>query len=389
MDSRGYGAAVMDLKNEATVAFDAVEPTLRETSKWMYDHPELAYEEHESSARLAGILGEHGFAVTHPAYGLDTAFEANVGATGPRVIICAEYDALPGVGHACGHNIIATSAVGAGIALAGLVDDLEIRVTVLGTPAEEGGGGKIDLISAGAFEDAAAAMMIHPSPRDIVDPKVLAAQGLTVTFTGKESHAAFAPHVGINALDAFVNAYNAISTLRQQFEPTDRVHGVIDEGGVAPNVIPALTRSRWIVRSETAERFERLRHTVLACFEAAAKSTGCEVDVEFEGEPYIDLISNPVMAALFASNSAALGRKMPTMAEAGPDGAGSTDMGNVSHVLPTIHPSISVETDAVNHQPEFAAATITPSGERALRDGALAMAHTIVDMASENVWDRL
>ena len=366
-----------------------VEPELQAISRWMYENPETAYQEVASSARLVATLRENGFDVTHPAHGLETAFEANVGTSGPRVVICAEYDALPDVGHACGHNIIATSSLGAGIALGGLADELGIRLTVLGTPAEEGGGGKIDLINAGAFQDAAAAMMIHPSPRNLVDPNVLAAQGLEVTFRGRESHAAFAPHMGVNALDAFVNAYNAISTLRQQFEPDDRVHGVIDEGGGAPNVIPALTRSRWIVRSSTAERFEALRAKILDCFESAALATGCQVEIEYEGEPYIDLINNPVMTALFSANSVALGREMPTRAEVPPEGAGSTDMGNVSHVVPSIHPSISVETDSVNHQPGFAAATITPSGERAIRDGALAMAHTIIDMAAEDVWERL
>ena len=379
----------MTLKQRATDTFTAVEAELRSISKWMYENPELGYEEFESSRRLAGFLGEHGLEVTRPAYGIETAFEASAGDTGPRVVICAEYDALPGVGHACGHNIIATSSIGAGVALAGLAGELGIRVTVLGTPAEEGGGGKIDLLAAGAFEDAAASLLIHPSPRDLVDPKLLAAQGLDVTYTGKEAHAAASPQMGRNALDAFVNAYNSISTLRQQFEPGDRVHGIVTNGGVAPNVIPASTTSRWIVRAATAARFETLRARILACFEAAGVATGCEVEITYEGEPYSDLVSNPVMAALFAANAVALGRAMPAMAEVGVATSASSDMGNVSHLVPSIHPSISIETDAVNHQPEFAAATITPSGEQAIRDGALAMAHTVIDMADQDVWDRL
>ncbi|HEU4318658.1 MAG TPA: M20 family metallopeptidase [Acidimicrobiia bacterium] len=379
----------MSRKEQATTAFSVVEPELREISKWMYENPELAHEEHASSERLARFLSVQGFDVSHPAYGIATAFEANVGSSGPRVVICAEYDALPEIGQACGHNIIATAALGAGVALVGLVDELGIRVTVLGTPAEEGGGGKIDLIDAGAFVDATASMMIHPSYLDILDPAVLAAQGFRATFRGKTAHAAGTPHLGINALDAFVAAYNNVSTLRQQFEPGDRVHGVIDEGGVAPNVIPDLTVSRWIVRATTASRFEELKPKVLACFEAAAKATGCELEIEFEGEPYIDLITNPLMAPLFAANSVALGRAMPTHAEVRPPGTGSTDMGNVSHVVPSIHPSIAIETDAVNHQAEFADATITPSGELALRDGALAMAHTIIDLAEHELWNQL
>ena len=379
----------MDEKARSTAAFEAVEEELRSISKWMYENPELGYEEREASNRLTEFLASHGFAVTFPAYDLETAFEATVGASGPRVVICAEYDALPQVGHACGHNVIAASSLGAGVSLAGLADELGIRVTVLGTPAEEGGGGKIDLLGSGAFEDAAASMLIHPSPRDLADPRLLAAQGLTATFTGKTAHAAATPDQGINALDAFVQAYNNISTLRQQFEPTDRVHGVIHEGGAAPNVIPDRTVSQWIVRAATAERFEILRTRVLACFEAAATATGCTLDIAYEGEPYIDLVSSPMMVGLFAANSTALGRGMPTYAESGFDTSASSDMGNVSHVVPSIHPSVAIETSAVNHQPEFAAATITPSGEKAMRDGALAMAHTIIDMAVQDVWDRL
>jgi amidohydrolase len=379
----------MDRKKTATQAFEAVESDLRLISRWMYENPELAYEEYESSARLAGFLGDNGFEVTYPAYDLATAFEATAGSSGPRVVICAEYDALPQVGHACGHNIIATSSIGAGVALAGLVDELGIRLTVLGTPAEEGGGGKIDLIEAGAFTDAAASLMIHPSPYDVVDPKLLAAQGFTARFHGRTAHASAAPHLGVNALDAFVSAYNSVSTLRQQFEPGDRVHGIVEEGGAAPNVIPDLTVSRWIVRAATAERFEALRRKVLNCFEAAAKSTGCTLEIEYEGEPYVDLISDPLMASLFAANSKALGRDMPTMAELGVPTAASSDMGNVSYVVPSIHPSISIDTEAVNHQPEFADSTITQSGELALRDGALAMAHTVIDMAEQEVWGAL
>jgi amidohydrolase len=305
------------------------------------------------------------------------------------VVICAEYDALPNVGHACGHNVIATSSLGAGAALAGLADDLGIRLTVLGTPAEEGGGGKIDLIEAGAFEDAAAAMLIHPSPRNLADPRLLAAQGLTVTYRGKTAHAAATPQMGINALDAFVQAYNNIATLRQQFLPSDRVHGVIHEGGGAPNVIPDLTVSKWIVRAATAERFEILRSKILSCFDAAATATGCSVEIDYDGEPYIDLISDPTMAAIFAANSVALGREMPTYEESGITTSASSDMGNVSHIVPSLHPSVKIETDAVNHQPEFAAATVTPSGEQAIRDGALAMAHTVIDLAEQDLWDQL
>lgn len=379
----------MNKKQSTEQAFDTVEHELRAISDWMYQNPEVGYQEYQTSKRLSGFLAENGFDVTYPAYGLDTAFEANVGKDGPRVVICAEYDALPGVGHACGHNIIATASLGAGMALAGLVDQLGIRVTVLGTPAEEGGGGKIDLINAGAFEDCAASMLIHPSIRNIADPRLLAAQGITVEFFGKTSHAAATPHIGVNALDAFVQSYNNISTLRQHFEPGDRVHGVIDQGGEAPNVIPDYTKSRWIVRAATSARFAELKEKVMACFEAAAIATGCRLETKIEGEPYDDLVSSEMMTDLFAANSEAIGRTMPTFAQLGTPTFASSDMGNVSQIVPSIHPSLRIESDAVNHQPEFAAATTTESGHLAIRDGAIAMAHTIIDIAEKKLWGQL
>jgi len=378
----------MTQRQTAEQAFGEVEPQLQEISRWMYENPEIQYQEYESSARLAAFLTEHGFEVSHPAHGLDTAFEANVGSGGPRVVICCEYDALPEVGHACGHNIIATAAIGAGIAVAGLADELGIRVTVLGTPAEEGAGGKVDLIEAGAFEDAAASMMIHPSPRDQLDPSFQARSSFTVEYYGKESHAAYAPHVGVNALDAFVQAYMNVSTLRQQILPTDRVHCIIDHGGEANNIIPAYTRSTWGIRSADGERLEKLIPRVHACFEAAAQATGCRVEINPIGHSYVNMINNPVMTDLFQANSTALGRPLPLEAELGLSG-GSSDMGNVSQVVPSIHPMLAIETDAVNHQKEFAEDTITESGDKAIRDGALAMAFTIIDMAHQSVWDRL
>lgn len=379
----------MTNKEAAARTFTNVEEELRSISKWMYENPELAYQEHKSSQRLATFLEENGFDVDYPAHGLDTAFEARAGTSGPKVVICCEYDALPGVGHACGHNIIATSSVGAGVALAGLANDLGIRLTVLGTPAEEGGGGKIDLLKSGAFEDAAASMLIHPSPRNLADPRLLAAQGIVVEYHGRTAHAAATPHIGLNALDAFVQAYNNVATLRQQFEPGDRVHGVVAAGGGAANVIPDYSRSSWIVRAETAERFEELKGRVINCFEAAATSSGCRLEYKTEWDPYVDLVSNPVLTDLFVENSNALGRDMPTFAETGEMTYASSDMGNVSHVVPSIHPSLSIETTAVNHQPGFAAATITASGELAIRDGALGMAYTIIDMAEQGIWDQL
>jgi len=232
-------------------------------------------------------------------------------------------------------------------------------------------------------------MLIHPGIRNIADPRLLAAQGIEVIYRGKTAHAAATPHVGINALDGFVQAYNNVATLRQQFAEGDRVHGIIEQGGVAANVIPDFTKSNWIVRAATAERFDVLKSKVIECFEAAATSTGCQAEITPKWDPYMDLVSSQTLIDLFANNANAIGRQMPTFAESGEQTHASSDMGNVSHVLPSIHPSLKIETDAVNHQPEFAAATITPSGEKTIADGALAMAFTIIDMAEQDVWDRL
>lgn len=379
----------MDPKQIAAERFSAVEGELRALSRWMYENPELAYDERDASAKLVTFLRDQGFAVQYPAWGLDTAFDAVIG-EGPEVVICAEYDALPEVGHACGHNVIATAAAGAGAALAPLTSDLGVKVRVLGTPAEEAYGGKVDLINAGAFETATAAMMIHPSPTDLVDPSFLAISHIEIAFRGKESHASFAPQLGINALDAAVQAYVNVSMLRQAMYPTDKVHGVITYGGAAPNVIPAHTSMSWYVRAQTKERLDELYPRVIACFEAAAEATGCTFEVEESGHPYTEMVNDRLMVELFAANSAALGRPMGRMADNDPSEGGSSDMGNVSQIVPSIHPMLGINSHpAVNHQKEFAAHTLTPDGQAAIRDGAIAMAHTVIDLAADSRWGEL
>lgn len=379
----------MSRKEAAEKAFTTIEQDLHEMSRWMYENPELGYEEYESSRRLAEYLGDHGFKVTYPAYELETAFEATAGSSGPRVVICCEYDALPQVGHACGHNIIATAALGAGIAVAGMAEELGIRVTVLGTPAEEGGGGKVALIDAGALEDAAASMMIHPSPDNTLDPSFQVRESYVVEYFGTDSHAAFAPELGVNALDGFVQAYMNVATLRQHLLPSDRVHCIIDHGGDASNIIPSYTKSTWGIRAATNERLQELVPKVKACFEAAATATGCRVEITAHDYPYLNMVNNPTLTSMFKENSESLGRPMPTEEELGSSG-GSSDMGNISQVVPAIHPMIGIDSgDAVNHQKGFADATITPSGQQGIRDGALAMAYTIIDMAEQDVWQNL
>ena len=356
----------------------------------MFDHPEIGYQEFESSRRLVDFLRSRGFGVEYPAYGMETAFAARTGTTGPEVVICAEYDALPDVGHACGHNLIATAALGAGHALSEVAEKLGIRVTVLGTPAEEQLGGKIDLIEAGAFSGAAASLMVHPATKDVLDPPALAVMHVDVDYHGKAAHASATPQVGINALDAFVQAYVNVATLRQHFYPTDKVHCIITRGGTAPNIIPDYTRSSWYIRAATMERLEELSRRVTACFEAAATATGCKWESHQLGKPYAELVSNSVLAELFNHNAKALGREMMRGSDLPPGEAGSTDMGNVSQVVPSIHPMLDIHSlPAVNHQAEFAAHTITPRGEQAIRDGALGMAWTVIDLAEQRLWDRL
>lgn len=380
----------MHAKDLARRRLEEIEPVLYDLSRWLYEHPETALEEHASAERVAETLAASGLRVEAPVFGLPTAFAAHAGSSGPRVVICAEYDALPGVGHACGHNIIAAAAVGAGHALAPLCEELGFRLTVLGTPAEERHGGKVDLIDAGAFADVAAVVMIHPAVGDVVDPHMVAVTHLEVSYQGRAAHAAAHPQLGINALDAFVQAYVNISTLRQQLSPTDKVHGIITAGGDAPNIIPAHTRSSWYVRATTRDRLDDLIPRVRACFEAAAIATGCEVEITSAGHVYDELVSHPLLADLFAENVAALGRPMRRGAETDPAGAVSSDIGNVSQLVPTIHPMLDIGSyPAVNHQPAFADHTVTPDGERTIHDGALAMAWTVIDLVERRLWDRL
>jgi amidohydrolase len=380
----------MSEKDNARTVIESHRQALVEMSKWMYENPEIAYEERESSARIADYLSSNGFSVEYPAYDLETAFVARGGSEGPEVIICAEYDALPGVGHACGHNIIATSAVGAGIGLLAAAENLGFRVTVLGTPAEEKFGGKVDLINAGAFGDAAFSMMVHPSTHDVVDGNVIAVAHIDVLFRGKDAHASAYPWQGINALDAFVQAYVNVATLRQQLEPTDKVHGIITHGGDAANIIPSFTRSTWYVRAPQQERLDVLLPKVQACFEAAALATGCTVEFEHIGHTYQDMDHNEVLLDYFVANAKELGRVMLRGHDLPPTISGSTDMGNVSKVVPALHPMLDIDSlPAVNHQPEFAAATITEAGNQAIIDGAVAMAWTVIDVAENDRWNDL
>jgi len=369
-------------KRAVEAAVDASLPDLIRLSHEIHAHPELSYEEFRSSALAEAALEHSGFTVTTGAAGLPTAFTAEVG-SGPLVLaFCAEYDALPDVGHACGHNIIAASAVGAGIGLLPLVDELGLTVRVVGTPAEEGGGGKVVMLERGVFDDVHAAMMIHPWPTDRLEATCLAVSHFDVEYTGRAAHASAAPWQGVNAGDAMVIAQVALGLLRQQLVPGDQIHGVVTNGGEAANIIPARVTGRFMARSLTLPGLEQLEPRVRACFLAGAQATGADLGFTRLAPDYSHMESDQGLLDRYRSNAEALGRRF-TLDDAGAARPTlSTDMANVSLAVPTIHPLLAIDAGgSVNHQPEFTAACITPSADGAVRDGALALAWTAVDAA--------
>ena len=359
-------------------------PDLLALSHTVHSTPELCFDEVRSARAVAEALRAGGLAVTEGVYGIPTALESRSG-DGPLVIaVCAEYDALPDVGHACGHNIIAASAVGAGLALASVADQIGLQVRVLGTPAEEGGGGKVLMLERGAFQGVHAAMMVHPWPTERLTGACLAVAHFDVHFTGREAHASAAPWRGINALDAMTVSQVALGLLRQQLPPGDQVHGVVTQGGQAANVIPATVTGRYMARSRTIEGLAALEQRVRACFEAGALATGCTVRYDKLSPDYSHMETDPALVAAYRINAESLGRQFEADDADLPLPTFSTDMANVSLAVPTIHPLIGIETGgAVNHQHEFAAACITPSADAAVRDGALALAWTAIDAATD------
>ena len=383
----------MDAKSGAQERFRQAQDDLIALSHRIHAHPELGFEEEKACAWIAETLSDAGFSVETGICDMPTAFVARAGSGPLHIAICAEYDCLPGIGHACGHNIIAASAVGAGIAAARVADEVGLSVSVLGTPAEEVGnaGGKILLLERGAFTDAQAAMMVHPAPMDVVDPSIIACSMFHVHYTGKAAHASAFPEHGINAADALTLAQTAIGLLRQHIRSTDRIHGIITHGGDAPNIIPAQTEAKYIVRAKTLDELDSIKEKVRRCFEAGALATGARLEIVGGDKPYAEHRSDMEIAQLYQRNAEALGRSFPERGPAIERAAGSTDMGNVSLALPSIHPFIGIDSlPAVNHQPEFTAHCVTPAADKALIDGALSMAWTAIDMATdERLRDRL
>lgn len=371
----------VDAKRRAASVVEDRLPDLIGLSHQLSEQPELSFEEERSAALVAGML--EGFQVTEGACGIPTAFVARAG-HGPLVVaICAEYDALPDVGHACGHNVIAAAAVGAGLALAEVADDAGLTVLVMGTPAEEGGGGKVLMLERGAFDGVHAAMMVHPFPEDRVAGRCLAVSHFDVTYNGHEAHASAAPWEGVNALDAMTIAQVAIGLLRQQLKPGDQVHGTVLGAGTAANVIPAKVTGRFMCRAPSLAGLAALEPRVRACFEAGALATGAAVQFEEICPVYSHMESDEGLVAAYRVNAESLGRRFRADDEGLPAPTFSTDMANVSLEIPTIHPLLGVASNgAVNHQREFAAVCAGPSGDAAVHDGAVSLAWTAIDAAT-------
>ena len=372
----------MSIDDAIAAGVAAAHPRLIALSRDLYDHPEIAWEEVRSARRVAEELSDNGFDITEKYCGLDTAFAARIGSGDLHIALCAEYDALPGLGHACGHNLIAAISVGAALALAPAADDLGVTLTVIGTPAEEGGGGKIELLERGGFERQHAAAMVHPGPVDIARARPFAVSHSHIAYAGRAAHAAAYPERGINAADAFTVAQVAIGLLRQQLPSSVRVHGLVTRGGEAPNSIPQHTEGRWYVRAETLAELAEIEPRVMRCFEAGALASGTALTVSAESKPYAEFRNDDDLLACYERRATAVGRRFST----GPDimmARASTDMGNVSQVIPAIHPYIGIDSlPAVNHQAEFAAATITSAAQTAIAQGAIALAGTVADAAS-------
>ncbi len=353
-----------------------------ELARQIHGAPELAFNEHRASQWIAQLCERHGYATERPFGGLETALRARVGHTGPHVAVLAEYDALPELGHACGHNLIAAGAVGAFLALASVASELGGSVSLIGTPAEEAGGGKIRLIEAGAFGDVDAAMMFHPFDRDLVAHPTLATSWLEMTFHGRPAHAAIAPHDGASALTACMDTFRLVDGQRVHFRDGVRVHGIIMQGGEAVNIIPERAVCQFSVRSFDLGEMARVRAIVERCARAAAMASDVEV-VIVAHQGYRNMRNNGPIAERFAEHLAALGR--PALMTDPAVGTGSTDMGDVSYTVPAIHPWIAIcdVGEALCHQRKFAECAVSERGFESMLVAAKAMARTCAELLSD------
>ena len=373
------------LKREANSAIDAMRDRLLKVSHDIHAHPELAFEEAYAADRLTKELDHEHLPVTRSAFGVDTAYASEFGDKGATVAILSEYDALPGIGHDCGHNIIAAAGLGAALALSKLKGKLPGKIRYLGTPAEERYGGKEYMARKGAFDGADAAMMVHPCGVDLVTMPCIAVSEADCIYHGVAAHASAMPYRGVNALDALITAYQSIAQLRQHIRQSERIHGIITEGGLAPNIVPERAAGRFYVRAANAKDLAALKVRVAACFEAGAKSSGARLELEWSQVDYLDLKTNWSIARAYRTNAEGIGRKFTDLETLPPGFTGSTDMGNVSHRVPSIHPMIAASPpNIVIHNAEFAHWAGSPMGDQATIDGAKCLAMTAIDVLCDS-----
>jgi len=366
-------------KKHVITVIDQQSQELWEISSSIFNEPEIGLKEYKACNILTEFLRSAGYIIETGIGGLDTAFRATIGNdSSPRIAILAEYDALVGLGHACGHNLIAAAAAGAGIGLASINTKLAGQIQVIGTPAEETEGGKVLLANAGIFKNVDAAMMFHPASKNLVLRRSLASSEIKLEFFGKASHAAAAPEEGINALDALILTYNNISAIRSTFGPKDRVAGIIINGGEAANIIPAYTSAEFTIRALSLKRRDALVNQVIECAQAGASAVGCQL--KFTVTPgYKEIIPNRILAGLFKTNLELLGR---IVMEPDPnERMGSTDMGDISHLVPAIHPYLAIAPENIaGHTVEFREYSISDTGKAGMLDAAKALAMTAIDL---------
>ncbi len=354
----------------------------------IHDNPELGFEEEKASAWLTSYLEDSGFHVQRGIAGLATAFRATYGQGSPRIALLAEYDALPKMGHGCGHNIIAASAVGAAVASESTIDQLGGSVVVLGTPGEEVFGGKIDMVKAGVFKEIDVAMIVHPNLRNMVAIQALACSSLDVEFFGQPAHTAAQPYKGINALEAMILSFTSINSLRQHIRGEARIHGIITDGGEAPNIVPAHSAAVFLIRAPDNEYLDELKDKVLNCFTGASVASGARLEYSWRDRTLAPMKNNATLARLFSQNLESLGRHVEAF---DPRFVfGSTDMGNVSQVVPSIHPTLAIAPPEISiHTPEFASAAASEAGHEGLMDAAKAMAMTVADILQPGMLDKI
>ena len=373
-----------ELKKQVCDIIDDMADELVDASHAIHAKPEIAFEEKFAHGLLTDKVEAAGLSVERHACGLDTAFISSFGDGDREVGILSEYDALPGIGHACGHNIIATTGLGASLALAKLNGALPGKVRYLGTPAEESGNGKELMARQGAFNGLDAAMMVHPAGIDLITMPSLAVNEVRVTYTGKAAHASAMPFAGVNALDALVTAYQSIAQLRQHIKQSERIHGIFNEAGLAPNIVPDHAVGTFYVRAENGLALAELKARVKNCFEAGALAAGCEVQIDWALGDYLEIKDSWAIAERYQQNAESLGRNFFPLEKMPTSGAGSTDMGNISHRVPSIHPMIAcAPPSVVIHNPEFAKWAGSEKGDEAVIDGAKSLAMTAIDVLTD------